>query len=111
MAKRIVGIPLEPNGPVILAAVDEADAFESEDAFARAAKETQLDATGRSMLEALDAVITPTARVMMERLKELSPDSVQLEFGLSLVGKAGLVFASAEAEGHFSVKMSWAQTS
>lgn len=108
MAQQLIGVQLSPDGPLVLAEVDAADALDQGDAFARAAHVTdRLEQTGRSIQEALDSVVLPTARTLMDRLRQVSPDSVEIEFGLELSGKAGLVFASAEATSHFTIKMSW----
>jgi hypothetical protein len=107
MARQLLGVQLEPDGPVVLAEVDPANAtWDGEEAFARAAID-QLEATGQSVQEALDAVVMPTARLVLDRMKRLTPAGVELEFGLKLSGKAGVVFTSAEVEGHFTVKLSW----
>jgi hypothetical protein len=109
VARQLIGVQLEPDGPVVLAEIDPSDdAGLQEEAFARAADVTsRLETTSRSVQEALDAVVTPTARMVMNRLEALGPNNVELEFGLKISGKAGVVFASSEAEGHFTVKLSW----
>jgi hypothetical protein len=43
------------------------------------------------------------------RDKSLDPDEVSLEFGVRLNATAGAVIASTSAEGHFVVKLTWAQ--
>jgi hypothetical protein len=104
----MIGVRLAPDGPVVLAEVDAADVVDQGDAFARAADVTEkLGATGQSVQEALDSVVMPTASTLMDRLRQIAPDAVEIEFGLELSGKTGLVFASAEAAAHFSIKLSW----
>ena len=44
----------------------------------------------------------------MEVLQTLSPDRIELEFGVKLAGAAGAIIAKTAAEGHFTVKLSWA---
>jgi hypothetical protein len=108
VARQMIGVRLAPDGPVVLAAVNAADLVDQGDAFARAADVTErLGATGQSVQEALDSVVMPTASTLMDRLRQIAPDAVEIEFGLELSGKTGLVFASAEAAAHFSIKLSW----
>jgi hypothetical protein len=40
-------------------------------------------------------------------MKELSPDGVEIEFGVKLAGEAGAIIAKTSGEGHFTVKLSW----
>jgi hypothetical protein len=108
VAQQLIGVRLAPHGPVILAEVDVANAVDQGEAFARAADVTaRLQAAGQSVQEALDSVVLPTARTLMDRLRQIAPDTLEIEFGLELSGKAGLVFASTEGVGHFTVKLSW----
>jgi len=105
---QLIGVRLAPDGPLVLAEVDTADVADQGDAFARAADVTaRLQAAGQSIQEALDSVVLPTARTLMDRLRQIAPDALEIEFGLELSGKAGLVFASTEGVGHFTVKLSW----
>jgi hypothetical protein len=40
-------------------------------------------------------------------MRKLTPDSVEVEFGVKLAGQAGWVFAKAATEGHLTVKLHW----
>jgi hypothetical protein len=52
--------------------------------------------------------IRPVAQTVLDALKELNtPQEIQLEFGVKLGGKAGVVFASAESECNFKVGLKW----
>jgi hypothetical protein len=44
----------------------------------------------------------------MEVLQTLSPGRIELAFGVKLAGAAGAIIAKTAAEGHFTVKLSWA---
>lgn len=103
MPKRIVEIPLDDEGTVVLAELDE-----DEQAFTPA---TNLDKVaerfGGSVQAALDKTIKPTALLIMQKLRELQPTAVEVEFGLQLNGKAGAVFASAGTEAHVQITLTW----
>jgi hypothetical protein len=103
--KRVVEIPLDDAGGVVLAEIDET---EEDLGFTRAATpEELLEKAGGSVRAALERVVRPTAQVVMEQLQKLEPAEVELEFGLRLNGKAGAVFASSELEGHVQVRLLW----
>lgn len=61
---------------------------------------------GRRLTEALGSV-RDAAQASMNVLHTLSPDGLELEFGVKLAGEAGAIIAKTSAEGHFSVKLSW----
>jgi hypothetical protein len=108
MPMVLIAVPLEPHGSAVLAETDE-ESWEGESPFGRVADPVKaLTEAPDSVREALDKVVVPTARLFMERLRNLSPDAVDFEFGLKFSGKAGLVFTSATAEAHIKVTLKWA---
>jgi Trypsin-co-occurring domain 1 len=58
-------------------------------------------------LESALASVRQAARAALDALKELSPESVEVEFGIKLAGEAGALIAKTSAEGHFTVRLSW----
>src|SRR3712207_3179378 len=64
-----------------------------------------LDA-GRRLTDALGSV-RDAAEASVQVLHTLSPDGLELEFGVKLTGEAGAIIARTAAEGHFTVKLSW----
>ena len=62
---------------------------------------------GRRLTEALGSV-RDAAQASIEVLQTLSPDGLELEFGVKLAGEAGAIIAKTATEGHFTVKLSWA---
>ncbi|MBA2694596.1 MAG: hypothetical protein H0U62_01800 [Actinobacteria bacterium] len=106
--KRLVEIPLDDSGAVVIAEVEVDD--DNEDGYVRAAIRTPdevADKVGGSVQSALEKMIRPTAALVMDQLRHLQPDGVEVQFGLTLVGKAGVVFASSEVEGHLQVTLTW----
>lgn len=63
------------------------------------------DVVGRVRDAAAPAV--KAARVVLEQARELSPESVQVRFGVKVGGKLDWLVARAAAEGNFEVTLSW----
>ncbi|MGZ4847072.1 MAG: CU044_2847 family protein [Halobacteriota archaeon] len=82
----------DPNVGLQPAARSYADPEESEEKFR----------------EAL-AQVKPLTEAVIDTLKELGPKQYQLEFGLKLTGKAGIVIASGEIEANFKLTMTWGE--
>jgi hypothetical protein len=47
------------------------------------------------------------AKSVLERVKELSPDGIQVKFGIKVTGTANWFMAKSAAEGSFEVTLSW----
>ena len=108
MGKRIIEVPLDGE-QMVFVEVDDKDMVQGTGgALAPIASPQQMfERAGGSVRSALDTVIMPTVHTLFDGLRKASPDAVEVEFGLKLIGKAGAVFASTEAEGHITVKMTW----
>jgi hypothetical protein len=63
------------------------------------------DVAGRVREAAAPAV--KAARVVLEQARALSPDSVQVRFGIKVGGKVDWLVARAATEGNFEVTLSW----
>jgi Trypsin-co-occurring domain 1 len=61
---------------------------------------------GQQLEVALKSV-RDAAQATLSTLKKLSPDALELEFGIKLAGEAGAMIAKTSAEGHFTVRLSW----
>jgi hypothetical protein len=61
---------------------------------------------GRRLEDAL-ASVRDAASASLKVLSTLSPDAMEIEFGIKLAGEAGALIAKASTEGHFTVKLSW----
>ena len=90
------------DGSSVLVEVDE-DTYGIEN-VARA-PEGVLEAGQR--LEAALASVREAARAALDSLAKLSPETVEVEFGIKLAGEAGALIAKTSAEGHFTVRLSW----
>jgi hypothetical protein len=58
-------------------------------------------------LESALASVREAAQAALDTLTKLSPEMVEVEFGIKLAGEAGALIAKTSAEGHFTVKLSW----
>jgi hypothetical protein len=47
------------------------------------------------------------ARELLEQVKDLAPDAVQVKFGVKVTGTANWVVAKAATEGNFEITLSW----
>ena len=63
--------------------------------------------TGRRLEDAL-ASVRPAARAALEAMAELTPEQIEIEFGVKLAGDAGAVIAKSSSDAHFVLRMSWA---
>jgi hypothetical protein len=58
-------------------------------------------------LESALGKVTPALGTITERLRKLSPDEVEVEFGFVLTAEHGVVIAKASGEIHFNVRLTW----
>jgi hypothetical protein len=63
------------------------------------------DIAGR-VREAAEPAIE-AARALLEQVKDLAPDAVQVKFGVKVTGTANWLVAKAATEGNFEVTLSW----
>src|SRR5215211_1486965 len=81
MSKELVTIQLSSNGPILWAEA-ESESWEGQDAFGRVADPVKaLAQAPKTVEDALDLVVVPAAQTFMDRLRTLSPDAVEFEFG------------------------------
>lgn len=67
-------------------------------------------ATVAKLDESLDAALAsarPAAQAVVDTFREMTPDEVNVEFGLRLDAEAGAVFAKAGVGAHFTVSLRW----
>lgn len=59
-------------------------------------------------LEAVVARIRPAAEAVLSTLREMNtPTEIELEFGVAFTASADVVFASADSEVNFTVRLKW----
>jgi hypothetical protein len=60
--------------------------------------------------DAMSKLKPPLERVV-HLLRELSPEHIEVEFGLKIGGETGIIVSKGTAEVNFTVRMSWDRTS
>ncbi len=101
---EVVRFETGTGSPVLVEVEDDAFGVERVSRAADGVKNA-----GRVLTEALDGV-RDAAETALSVLRQSSPDSVEMEFGVKLAGEAGAIIAKTAAEGHFTVKLSWSST-
>ncbi|TWP38200.1 CU044_2847 family protein [Leekyejoonella antrihumi] len=108
----LMRVPLKAGGQYVVAAAKDTgddkqpDALEPRDAHGVT---HVIDELGGTVEQALDQMVTPAAEMMVSKLRKLSPDALQVEFGIDLSGETGVIIASSALAGHFSVTLTWGQ--
>lgn len=51
------------------------------------------------------------AKAVLERVKEIKPDGVEVKFGVKVTGEANWVVAKAATEGNFEITLNWSPDS
>jgi hypothetical protein len=99
---QVVEFPLEDGGVLLV----QAEAPDSADGLGLASPGERLTKAGETLESALDKV-TPGLKSVVGKLRELNPDGVSVEFGLTLGAETGVVVAKGSAEVHFTVTLAW----
>ncbi|MCW2936947.1 MAG: sle [Actinomycetia bacterium] len=58
--------------------------------------------------------VTPAveaAKAVLEKVKEIKPDGVEVKFGVKVTGEANWVVAKAATEGNFEITLTWESSS
>jgi hypothetical protein len=101
--KRYIEFPLEEGGSLVVEVEEPASEYGTV-AVGRpgqvAEKATQ------SFGEAL-ARIQPAISTVIQRLRELQPEELAVEFGIKMNAEAGAFLASAGTEANFKVSITW----
>lgn len=107
MVKQIVEFPSE-HGPVRV----EVEAPEGHGPQA-VGRGDEVVETAKESFEDAVAGLRPVAESILAQIRELSaaPESVEVEFGVKLSGKLGIVLASSTAEAHCLIKLGWQRPS
>ncbi len=102
----LVEYPLEDGGTVYVRSAS-VDAGSGQLGLASSTEEKTKKAT--ETLESALAQVIPALKSVTSRLKDLSPDDLTVEFGLTLTAETGIIVAKGGAEVHFTVSMAWSK--
>jgi hypothetical protein len=61
---------------------------------------------GRRLEDAL-ASVRPAALAALEAMAELTPEQMEISFGVKLAGDAGALIAKGTSDAHFVLRMTW----
>jgi hypothetical protein len=56
--------------------------------------------------ESLEPLLA-AARLVLDKVRAMAPDEVEVSFGAKLSGEVGWIFSKAAAEGNLAVKLRW----
>lgn len=95
------------NGDIIWAEVARTDA-DTPDNPSQPGRASRSKTEQSPQFEQAIAAIRPAADAVFSLLKEMNtPETIELEFGITLSGKVGAIFASAKTDANFKVKLAW----
>jgi len=97
-------MPLEGGGAILFEDVEGVSEFDGPVKAGRLGDAVR--ELPRSLQESL-APVRETARAVLDQLKEAGPQQVEVEFGVNLSAKAGVVITSAETAVHLKVRLTW----
>lgn len=69
-------------------------------------KEELVEKASQSLEDALDH-IRPAAQLIVDKLRDVSPQEIEVEFGVRLEAEAGVVITKTKAEAHFKIVLKW----
>jgi hypothetical protein len=99
---QVIGFPLEDGGTLVVQAAGP----DSAGGLGLVSPEDKLKKAGETLESALSKV-TPALKTMTSKLRDLSPDGITVEFGLTLTAESGVIVAKGSAEVHFTVTIAW----
>jgi hypothetical protein len=103
---EIVEYPLEDGGALLVqaAAVDAGP-----EGLGLASPTEERAKKAAETLESALSHVMPALKSVTGKLRDLSPDDLAVEFGLTLTAETGVVVAKGGAEVHFTVTVRWSR--
>lgn len=106
MAKNLIRYRLDDNTEAVFETEDISDG--SEELMSRGERDENEIPEAKQPFRAVVQQIRPVAETVLGALEGFNrPQEINLEFGVKLGGKAGIVFASAESECNFKIGLKW----
>ncbi|MEU6488085.1 CU044_2847 family protein [Streptomyces sp. NPDC046887] len=104
MTRVFVEMPSEDGRIVVFEAEQEALSEELQ-----LASETSTGVTVRTAetLRSALSTLRPALNDIRDSLAAVSPDAVEVEFGIKVGGESGVIFAKGTVEANFVVRLSW----
>jgi Trypsin-co-occurring domain 1 len=76
--------------------------YEPGDGFQQAGAKEFVGQVSKAVEPAVEA-----AKAVLDKVKEIKPDEVEVKFGVKVTGEANWVVAKAATEGSFEITLSW----
>ena len=105
---QAVEFPLDDGGVLL---VQAASADEPSGGFGLASAMEEKPKRAAETLESALAHVIPALKSVTAKLRELAPDEVTVEFGLTLTAETGVIVAKGNDEVHFAVTLAWSKGS
>jgi hypothetical protein len=102
---RVLAIPLDDSGDAV--ALFEVDARLVGSDLELAAHDHGAFARARVSLDEALRTVRPAIEKVVHAVRAVSPDSMEIEFGLKLGGESGVIIAKGTSELNFSIRLSW----
>jgi hypothetical protein len=103
---KLVQFPLEEGGSIVVEVEDE-----QLSGPVPAAVPGDFAGRARMSFEEAAAKLGPIARTVLDQVKDLGPQDVQVELGIKFSAEAGIILAKSSGEGSCKVTLSWKQAS
>ncbi|MEV7645183.1 CU044_2847 family protein [Streptomyces rubiginosohelvolus] len=104
MAKQLLEFVME-DGEIAVFEVDRSEL--SQDLQLASDSSDGLAVRAREHLQSTLASIQPVVRHVRDAVAQVSPEAVEVEFGIKLGGETGVIFTKGTAEANFTVRLSW----
>jgi hypothetical protein len=104
---EIVEFEVASGGVLRVQAVDGLDGGGGQGLVPAAPSPGEVIQKAKETLEAAVGSVTPALGVITRQLRAVSPDEVEVEFGLVLTAEHGVIIAKASGEVHFNVRLTW----
>ncbi|GAA1412520.1 CU044_2847 family protein [Catellatospora coxensis] len=99
----VVAVPLSGGGMILIEGADQA----GPGGPVKAGRIGDAIQAFPATLQEAMAPVADAARAVLDELRRVSPDEVEVEFGVDLAMHAGAVITKSEARSHLRVKMRW----
>jgi hypothetical protein len=102
----LLAVPVDADTANVV--VFEADRPEAEGLVLASQEPGKFADRARKTLEEALTELRPSLDKIVTLLRQMSPHSAEVEFGLKIGGETGVIIAKGTAEVNFTVRMSWA---
>lgn len=105
----LIQFELEDGSTLLIEGVDDKNKEDSDDRsyVSNSAEEAPITEAEKSLNSSIE-IAKSAAEQILKSFKEMnSPDEIQLQFGVKMAAKAGVIIASANTEANFQVSLKW----